>query len=99
MTSLPILYQAEPAEGLLIEPLDAITLVYHRRSGVTHMVAEPVPEILAVMRADVLDACGVLARLGEQFDLDAGEEALASVAARLNELAELGLIHRVTANA
>ena len=44
-------YRAEPVDQLLVEPLDAMTLIYQRRSGITHIVAEPVPEILMVWAA------------------------------------------------
>lgn len=76
-----------------------MTLVYHRRSGVTHMVAEPVPEILAVMGDDRLGAQDIVKRLGERFELQDSDDALASVTARLEELAALGLVHRVPRDA
>ncbi len=96
MPSQSILYQAEPAGQRLIEPLDVITLIYQRRSGITHMVAEPVPEILAAMGDAAMDAANVLERLSAQFDLGDADDAIAVVSARLEELADLGLIDRVT---
>lgn len=92
-------YQAEPSEARIIEPLDAMTLIYQRRSGITHMVAEPVPEILAAMGDDVVDAATLVSRLAEQFDLGDVEDAQSVIAARLEELAELGLVERVSAGA
>jgi PqqD family protein of HPr-rel-A system len=89
-------YRAEPADQLLVEPLDAMTLIYQRRSGITHIVAEPVPEILAVMGDDALDAGEVATRLATQFDFDA-VDAEAIVASRLEELAALGLAERASA--
>jgi PqqD family protein of HPr-rel-A system len=86
MVAPTIYYSAEPADRLLVEPLDAMTLIYQRRSGITHMVAEPVPEILA--------AAMLVAKLSDQFDLGDGDDAEAIIAARLEELAELGLVHR-----
>jgi PqqD family protein of HPr-rel-A system len=94
-----ILYKAEPADQRLVEPLDAMTLIYQRRSGITHMVAEPVPEMLAAMGDDVVNAATLVARLAEQFDLDDAEDAEDVIAARLEELAELGLVERVSGNA
>jgi PqqD family protein of HPr-rel-A system len=94
-----ILYQVEAADQRLIEPLDAITLIYQRRSGITHMVAEPVPEILAAMGDDAMDAAAVLKQLSAQFDLGEADDALAVVTARLEELADLGLVDRVTRHA
>lgn len=87
-------YLAEPADQLLVEPLDAMTLIYQRRSGITHMVAEPVPEMLAAMGDEVVTAAMLVAKLSDQFDLGTDEDAEAVVAARLKELAELGLVHR-----
>jgi len=89
-------YKAERADQLLVEPLDAMTLIYQRRSGITHIVAEPVPEILAVMGGDALSAAEVAARLAAQFDLDA-VDAEAIIASRLEELAALGLLEHVCA--
>lgn len=89
-------YKAERVDQVLVEPLDAMTLIYHRRSGVTHLVAEPVPEILAVMGGDALSAAEVAARLAAQFDLDA-IDAEAIIASRLEELAALGLLELVRA--
>lgn len=92
-------YQAEPADQLVVEPLDAMTLIYHRRSGITHMVAEPVPEILAAMDGDCLTVAFVVERLSAHFDLGDPIEAATVVAARLEELAELGLVARAVRNA
>lgn len=92
-------YLAEPADQLLVEPLDAITLIYQRRSGITHMVAEPVPEMLAAMGEEAVTAAMLVAKLADQFDLGTDEDAEAVVAARLEELAELGLIRRTRRNA
>jgi PqqD family protein of HPr-rel-A system len=94
-----ILYKADAADQLLIEPLDAMTLVYHRRSGITHIVAEPVPEMLAAMGSDAVDAATLVGRLLAQFDLGEANEVEAVITARLEELAELGLVVRVRANA
>jgi PqqD family protein of HPr-rel-A system len=95
----PILYKAEAADQLLVEPLDAITLIYHRRSGITHMVAEPVPEILAAMGCDAVDVATVVERLAASFDLGDPGNALETIAARLEELADLGLVDRVLRSA
>ena len=87
-------YKAEPVGQLLIVPLDAMTVIYQRRSGITHIVAEPVPEILAAMGEDALGAADVAERLAAQFDFDSAD-AEVIVASRLEELALLGLVeHR-----
>lgn len=89
------LYRAEPADARIVAPLDMMTLVYQRRSGITHMVGEPVPQILAVMGNDALDAAALAARLTASFDLDGEGDAAALIAERLEELAVLGLVERI----
>jgi PqqD family protein of HPr-rel-A system len=91
--SLDTKFRAEPADQILVTPLDSLTLVYQRRSGITHIVAEPAPEILAVMGTDALTVDEVAQRLATQFDFD-GTHAADILAARLNELADLGLVER-----
>lgn len=86
-------FKAGQADGLLVEPLDQMTLIYQRRSGITHIVAEPIPEILTVMGDEFLSAEDVAARLANSFELDASD-AIAIVSARLEELAALGLLER-----
>ena len=92
----PPIYKAEPADQMLVEPFDAMTLIYQRRSGITHIVAAPVPEILAVMLEESLDAAGIAQRLAVQFELDV-DDADAIVQSRLEEMAALGLVERVRA--
>lgn len=99
MPAQTVLYIAEPADQRLIEPLDVITLIYQRRSGITHMIAEPVPEILAAMGDETITAPAILKRLSAQFDLGDTEDAVAVISARLEELADLGLIDRVARDA
>ena len=94
-----IFYRAEPVHQRLIEPLDAMTLIYQRRSGMTHIVAEPVPQILAVMGDDPVDATTIMERLFGDFDLGDAAEAGAVITARLEELAGLGLVERVASDA
>jgi len=81
-------YAAEPREGLVSVPLDSLTALYHRRSGQTHLVAAPVPEILAALAEDPLDLGNLLAVL--QIDDDA--EARLLLQARLDELIASGLV-------
>lgn len=89
------LYRAAAPETLRIVPLDALTLIYHRASGITHIVDAPVPEILETLAAEPLTAPDLLARLAETFDLvDADPAALA---VRLDELAAVGLVERLCA--
>ncbi|MDH4742943.1 HPr-rel-A system PqqD family peptide chaperone [Sphingomonas sp. CBMAI 2297] len=86
-------YRAAPPETLRIVPLDALTLIYHRASGITHVVDAPVPEMLEALAADELTVDQLLARLAERYDLlDADPAALAM---RLDELVQAGLVERL----
>lgn len=78
-----------------------MTLLYHRRSGITHMVSEPVPQILEAL--DLIgpsDAATLAQHLMGRFDVQADSESGADnsieavIAARLDELAALGLVVR-----
>jgi len=84
------IYRADPPGGLVLAPLDAFTAVYHRRSGMTHLLTEPAPQILAILGAAGLSLDGLLDRLADDYDLaDATRPALA---ARLDELVAAGLV-------
>lgn len=84
------LYRAPPAAALRMEAVDAVTLIYHRASGITHVVGAPVPEILDALSGEGMSAVELLARLGRRYDLvDADADALS---ARLDELVAAGLV-------
>ena len=88
-------YKAEPASSRIVTSLDAMSLIYQRSSGITHIVAEPVPEILGVMGDELCDVALIAGRLAAQFDLGNAPDARAVIAERLKELAALGLVERV----
>ena len=74
-----------------IEPLDAgLTAVFHRSSGITHLLAEPAPEIVAALGRDWIGAADLLARLADRFDLVEADGAM--LRARLDELVAAGLV-------
>ena len=84
-------YVAADPRTLRTVELDSLTAVYHRTSGITHVVASPVPELLAAL-ATASTVGELLARLGADYDLaDADPFALAE---RLAELESAGLIAR-----
>ena len=70
--------------------LDGLSAIYHRASGATHVVAEPVPQILKALGRDRLTLAELLARLGADYDLADNVEG--ALIARLNELVTLGLV-------
>jgi PqqD family protein of HPr-rel-A system len=91
----PAQYRAAPPSTLRIVPLDALTLIYHRASGITHIVDAPVPEILEALGDAAMTSAALLKRLSERFDL--GDPDPVALAVRLDELAAAGLVERLCA--
>lgn len=89
------LYRAAAPHGLIQHPLDSMTLIFQRSSGITHMVADPVPAIMEVMADDILTADDVAQRLSASYDLEDSVDAADIVLARLVELCSLGLVEQV----
>ena len=85
-------YRAANPATLRIVPLDELTLIYHRASGITHIVDAPVPEILEALGDEALTVPELLARLSERFDLTDPDPM--ALAIRLDELVTAGLVAR-----
>lgn len=87
------IYTADPPDRRLLVPLDAHDAIYHRESGITHIVASPVPEILAALEQGPAGAETIVERLRATHDFS-DEDAVAVIAARLEELESVGLVWR-----
>ncbi len=86
-------YRAEPSDQLVSVALGAIDALYHRRSGATHLVAAPVPQILALLAETPADLASLWDRLSARFDLDdADGDGRQALQDRLTELVSLGLV-------
>lgn len=77
-------FRAPPDGVLLMARLDAMTAIFDRRSGLTHLVAEVVPTILAALAEGDADLEQLAVRL------DTPEHG--ALAERLDELAAIGLV-------
>lgn len=62
-----------------------MTAIYDRRSGQTHLLADPVPEILDLIGYGSSDITSIASRLGVP-------DATALVAERIDELVAIGLV-------
>lgn len=92
-------FSALPRMALKRVPLGGLEAIYHVESGITHLLAEPVPDLLDVLAAlppgQSATAGEVLAMVARRFDIigDEPDESPESVLAeRLAELAALGLV-------
>ena len=77
-------------ESLRIAHLDSFLAVYHRSSGITHLITAPAPEIMAVLGEAGLTFAALTERLAADYDL--GDTDAGALAARLDELVAAGLV-------
>ena len=87
------IYRLDPRDHCRICPLDDLVLLYHVRSGQTHMVISPVPEMLEAMADGApLSATDLYARLARDYDLGPPDAAVAQIGAQLQALEALVLV-------
>ena len=87
-------YIADPAEDVSTVELDGLSLLFHKRSGMTHFVAPPAPQILAALRLGPADSTELLGRLRAWYDFEIDEDVDA-LEARIGELEAAGLVSRL----
>lgn len=81
-------YRAAGREALVAADLPPFIALYHRTSGVTHLLTEPAPEILDALADAPLTLNQLHDALAERFELaDAG-----ALQVRLDELVAAGLV-------
>lgn len=81
-------YRAAAPATLLAADLPPFTAVYHRASGITHLLVEPAPEILAALADAPLTLDALYRALADRYEL--GE--IEGLQARLDELVAAGLV-------
>ncbi|MEO0439478.1 MAG: HPr-rel-A system PqqD family peptide chaperone [Pseudomonadota bacterium] len=89
-------YKLKADDALTEHPLDSMTAIFQASSGITHLVTDPIPAILHVLTDQFAECEQVAARLKKQFELEADDDVEEIVAARLEELWQLGLVERRT---
>jgi PqqD family protein of HPr-rel-A system len=83
---------AAAVDAYLMTPLDDLTAIYHRASGVTHIVSDPVPQIVAALHAQPLDISGLLFVLARDHGAVIDDSATEALQCRIDELLTIGLI-------
>ena len=86
-------YIADGADEVLKVELDGLTALFHRPSGMTHILAPPAPQILEALAGNPGDAAEIIERIKAHFDIEAEDEQ-GAIAARLAELEAAGLVRR-----
>lgn len=81
-------YRAPPASDVSMASLDELVAIFHRASGITHLVVPPVAELLVAIAGRWV----TLDNIEHEFELvEEDRQGLISV---LNDLAVAGLIER-----
>jgi PqqD family protein of HPr-rel-A system len=73
--------------------MEGLTLLYQRRSGLTHILAPPAPQILDALANGPATPRQIATRVGDRYELTS-DDPEAAIAARLAELEAAGLVHR-----
>jgi PqqD family protein of HPr-rel-A system len=84
------LYRMARAEDVRVAHLDSFMAVYHRSSGITHLITAPAPEILATLGEAGMTFTALRESLADAYEL--GDLDDAALAARLDELVSAGLV-------
>lgn len=86
-------YRRDVGDAVATYILDDLTLFYHHRSGQTHMVISPVPEIMDRMADGApVTAQAMHDRLAHDYDLGPALDAVVEIGAHLDALVTLGLV-------
>ncbi len=88
-------YRADPPESRRDVALDGVTLIFHRPSGLTHIVAPPAPQILEALAEGHAGPDVLLDRLRRDYDFADADDVAAALDARLAELEAAGLVWRI----
>lgn len=89
-------YKAANPDDMILHMLDMMSLIYHRPSGLTHIVADPVPAILEVMQEGATTVFEIGKALQKNYDLEEGADVENVILARLDEMSALGLVEQVS---
>lgn len=84
------LYRMARPEDVRVMHLDSFMAVYHRSSGLTHLITAPAPEILVTLGEAGMTFTALRESLADAYEL--GDLDDAALTARLDELVSAGLV-------
>ncbi len=87
-------FVADPEGDVQTVSLDGLAVLFHRPSGITHIVAPPAPQILEALRLGPADCSELLGRLRAWYDFEIDDD-MEAIEARLSELEAAGLVSRL----
>ena len=93
-------YKIRDVGNLILQHLDYMSLLYDRQSGITHIIAEPAPQIIEALGQDVMKAAQIEQILIKQYDVQMFEDESSDsfediIIARLDEFVDLGLAEKI----
>ncbi len=93
-------YKMRNVSNLILQHLDYMSLLYDRQSGITHIIAEPAPQIIEALGHDAMKPSQIERILKKQYDIQAFEDGNSDsfeeiIAARLDEFVALGLAEKI----
>ncbi len=91
-------FRAAPRSAYIIRPVDDLTLVYHRGPDTTHVVSPVIVAILDTLYDKVMSITEIADALTHAHEIDdsEGSSLIETVTVRLDEMAKLDLIDRVS---
>lgn len=98
-------YQMRYIDQIKLEHLDYMSLLYDKISGITHILAEPMPQIIEALGHKSLLSAQVAQYLQKNYDINSEPESenIESlediISARLDELVEMGLAVKIAKEA
>lgn len=99
-------YKIRDSKNLKFQALDYMSLLYDKLSGITHIIADPAPQIIEALGDVALSPQQIERLLKKQFDMQIGDDAENVdrhndensfeniIAARLEEFVDLGIVER-----
>lgn len=92
-------YQIRDIDNIKVQSLDYMSLLYDRNSGITHIIAEPAPQIIEALGNKALTPSQVEQYLQKTYDIKSDEDNDAEtfehiITARLDELVDMGLANK-----